>query len=152
MSASSFPWRAVIDLGSNTALLLIARRRVDGSIEVKRDRARLTRLSAGAVVTGRLDPAAIARTLEALRAHRQEAEECGATLTAVATEGVRIVGHPAAFLADAAEVLGTELRVISGAEEAALSYQSVAIDHAGGGRLRVIDIGGASTELIVGTG
>ncbi|MCA9716462.1 MAG: Ppx/GppA family phosphatase [Myxococcales bacterium] len=145
-------WQAVIDIGTNTALMLVARRRADGSLEIRDDLARITRLGEGVARTGRLAPAAIERTLAALRAHREYAARCGAALQAVATEGVRLASNPGDFLEPAAALLGAPIRVISGDEEAALSYRSVALEVAGDAPLRVLDIGGASTELVAGVG
>lgn len=149
---STLPWQAVIDVGTNTSLLLLARRAVDGSLEVLEDRAIITRLGQGVAATGSLAPEAIERTLAALRIYRRAADEHGATIRAVTTEGVRLADNPDDFLVPAAEILGVPMEVISGAEEARLSYLSVAHEYPEGGGLRVVDIGGASTELVVGDG
>ncbi len=147
-------WQAVIDIGTNTALMLLARRRSSGALEIRDDIARMTRLGEGVSRTGRLSPAAIERTLAALRSHREQAEAVGASLLAVATEGVRLASNPEDFLEPAARTLGVPIRVITGAEEAELSYRSVALEETseGDAPLRVIDIGGASTELVTGRG
>ncbi|MCA9635894.1 MAG: Ppx/GppA family phosphatase [Myxococcales bacterium] len=146
------PWQAIIDIGTNTVLLLLARPRAgEAALEVADDRAIITRLGEGVAQRGELSPAAIARTLDALRNHRAAAEELGAEIVAVTTEGVRLARNPDDFLVPAAAVLGVPVRMISGEEEARLSYLSVARE-SGGGTLRVIDIGGASTELVVGEG
>jgi exopolyphosphatase/guanosine-5'-triphosphate,3'-diphosphate pyrophosphatase len=63
-----------------------------------------------------------------------------------------MASNAAQFLGPAGEVLGTEVRLISGDEEARLSYRSVALEHPEVDPLRVIDIGGGSTELVVGRG
>jgi len=149
---STLPWQAVIDVGTNTSLLLLARRSADGSLEVLEDRAMITRLGEGVAATGSLAPGAIERTLEALRIYRRAADEHGAAIRAVTTEGVRLADNPDEFLVPAAEILGVPMEVISGAEEARLSYLSVAHEYPEGGGLRVVDIGGASTELVVGDG
>jgi exopolyphosphatase/guanosine-5'-triphosphate,3'-diphosphate pyrophosphatase len=73
-------------------------------------------------------------------------------LTAVTTEGVRMARNQAAFLEPAGELLGQPVRLLSGDEEAELSYLSVAHETPEGGPLRVLDIGGGSTELVVGEG
>jgi exopolyphosphatase/guanosine-5'-triphosphate,3'-diphosphate pyrophosphatase len=149
---SQSPWRAVIDIGTNSVLLLVARRGPDGALEVARDQSTITRLGQGVASTGVLDTEAIARTLECLERYRHRAEALGATITAVTTEGVRIAKNPLAFLDPAEAVLGTPVRILSGAEEAELSYLSVARETPGDGPLRVLDIGGGSTELVVGDG
>lgn len=144
------PWRAVIDIGTNSVLLLIARR-VAAGIEVALDRATITRLGRGVAHTGILAPEAIARTLEVLQEYRDTAAQFGADPLAVTTEGVRLASNREAFLGPAAALLGAPVRLLSGAEEAELSYRSVAQETADG-PLRVLDIGGGSTELAVGEG
>lgn len=150
------PWQAVIDIGSNSVLLLLARPQGDGDalgpLEVADDRCIITRLSEGVSQSGALKPAAIERTLDALRVYRALAADHGATIRAVATEGVRLARNPHDFLGPAAALLGAPVRILSGDEEARCSYLSVAMETPGGGPLRVVDIGGASTELVVGDG
>ncbi|MBC8069950.1 MAG: Ppx/GppA family phosphatase [Deltaproteobacteria bacterium] len=143
--------RAVIDIGTNTVLLLIAERRADGSVHVVEDHARIARLGQGVAQSGRLLPEAIARTVAVLAEYRDVAAKHHAEIVAVATEGLRMAGDPTPFLEPAQRTLGAPIRLISGDEEAELSYRSVASESAGG-PLRVLDIGGASTELVVGDG
>lgn len=145
---------AVIDIGSNSVLLLIARRREDGSLDIARDEARITRLSEGVAARGSLSPAAIDRTIAALEAYRVEVDAVGAraSLEVVATEGLRMADNAHAFLERAEALLERPVRIISGDEEARLSYRSVALECPGDVPLRVVDIGGASTELVVGRG
>ena len=142
--------RAVIDIGTNSVLLLVGRR-VDGRVIVERDEARITRLGHAVAERGRLDAEAVQRTLAVLAEYRELAAAAGAEVEAVATEGLRMASDRLMFLADANETLGAEVRMISGDEEARLSYLSVAREHPGG-PLRVLDIGGGSTELVVGDG
>ncbi len=144
--------KAVIDIGTNSVLLLIGRRRADGSLEIVGDQARVARLGQGVARTGVLDPAAIDRTLQILADYRRQAEAAGAPIEAVATEGLRLARDREVFTTAAREVLGTPVRMISGEEEARLSYLSVARELPTSGPLRVIDIGGASTELVAGHG
>ncbi|MFO7568102.1 MAG: Ppx/GppA family phosphatase [Enhygromyxa sp.] len=147
--------RAVIDIGSNSVLLLVGERRGDGSLQIVRDEATVARVSEGAAARGTLAPAAIERTLAVLRRYRELADRDDvSSLEAVATEGLRMASNAREFLEPAAAILGSEVRLISGDEEARLSYRSVALegDPETGSELRVIDIGGASTELVVGHG
>lgn len=145
--------RAVIDIGSNSVLLLVAERGAAGQLEIVRDEATITRVSEGAAARGSLAPAAIERTLAALRRYRAIADRDQVeSLEAVATEGLRMADNAADFLAPAGEILGCEVRLISGDEEARLSYRSVALEHPELAPLRVLDIGGASTELVCGRG
>lgn len=147
--------RAIIDIGSNSILLLIAERDADGRLTIVRDEATVARLSQGAAERGSLAPEAIERALAVLERYRETARAHGIApeqIVAVATEGLRMVGNPEAFLVPAAALLGHEVRLISGDEEARLSYLSVAVETPEPGELRVIDIGGASTEIAVGQG
>jgi exopolyphosphatase/guanosine-5'-triphosphate,3'-diphosphate pyrophosphatase len=144
--------RAVVDIGTNTVLMLVGRRTADGHVDVVADHARITRLGQGVATAGRLAPEAVARTLAVLDEYRRIADEHGAEIVAVATEGVRLAADADAFLAEGATKLGVPIRRISGDEEAELSYQSIAREQGGAGHLRVLDIGGGSTELVVGDG
>src|SRR5688572_9274336 len=145
--------RAVIDIGSNSVLLLLARRGPDGAVEVLRDQSTITRLGQGAGASGMLAPEAIERTLACLADYRAQAEAAGALrIIPVTTEGVRMARNQADFLVPAGEVLGVPVRLLSGAEEAELSYLSVARETPEGGPLRVLVIGGGSTELVIGEG
>lgn len=145
--------RAVIDIGSNSVLLLVAERHADGSLTIIRDESTVARVSEGAAARGTLSVAAIERTLAVLRRYRALADHDGvAAIQAVATEGLRMARNAREFLEPAAAILGSEVRLISGDEEARLSYQSVALEHPEVDQLRVIDIGGASTELVIGRG
>lgn len=145
--------KAVIDIGSNSVLLLVAQRAEDGSLEIDRDEARIARLSEGVSTSGRISEAAIERTVGILADYRRIAEAASAQIEAVATEGLRMAENQEDFLVAAREVLGQPVRLISGDEEARLSYQSVAREAGSRGTpLRVVDIGGASTELVSGRG
>src|SRR5262245_48796943 len=97
--------RAIIDIGTNTVLMLLAKRQADGRVVVHDDLVRMARLGQGAATSGRLAPEAIERTLAALREYRAIADGLGAELEAVATEGLRMASNPEAFLEPAAEVL-----------------------------------------------
>jgi exopolyphosphatase/guanosine-5'-triphosphate,3'-diphosphate pyrophosphatase len=145
--------RAVIDIGSNSVLLLVGQRLSNGSLSIVRDESTVARVAEGAAASGRLRPDAIERTLAVLRRYREIAIADGVDrIEAVATEGLRMAANADEFLIPAAEVLGSRVRLLSGDEEARLSYRSVALEHPEVDPLRVLDIGGASTELVVGRG
>lgn len=145
---------AVIDIGSNSILLLIGSRDTSGHVSVALDLCRISRLSQGVGQTGLLHPEAIQRTLVVLREYRSKADEYHAPLTVVATEGLRMAKNQDAFLKPAQDILGVPVRMIQGHDEAELSYLSIAreLPTPVNEHLRVLDIGGASTELVVGTG
>src|SRR6185295_12786190 len=143
---------ATIDVGTNTTLLLVAR--ATPEVEVLADRAEITRLGRGIGRTGALDPEAIARTLAVLRDYAALAQAHGARIAAVGTEALRRAPNAAAFLGPAAEILGTEVEVIDGEREAALTFRAVAASfpELQSGPLAVIDIGGGSTEIVLAVG
>lgn len=144
--------RGVLDIGSNSVLLLVAAINEQGRLRVVRDVSRVTRLSEGAAASGKLKSAAIDRTLAALHELRGLANQLGVNPLAVATAGVRMAKNQDDFLLPAAEVLGAPVRLLSGDQEAQLSFASVAVDQSETTPIRVIDIGGGSTELVVGCG
>jgi len=144
--------KAVIDIGTNSVLLLLGSRGANGAVCIERDEARVARLGQGVAKRGSLLPEAIDRTVAVLADYRTLADEAGAPIEAVATEGLRLARDKDVFLWRAREALGVPVRMISGEEEARLSYLSVAREHPRVDEMRVIDIGGASTELAVGRG
>ena len=144
---------AAVDLGSNSFHMKVARV-VDGQLAVI-DRMRdSVRLAAGLDESEKLSEKACRRALVTL-------ERFGQRLRDVPTDNVRTVGtntlrrvrNADAFLAEAQEALGHSIEVISGREEARLIYLGVAHSTAqDGGQRLVVDIGGGSTELIIGRG
>lgn len=145
---------AAIDVGTNTVLLLVAERRGAALVPVL-ERAEITRLGRGVDATGRLDPAAIRETVVAVAAFAAAARALGATsIAAVATSAVRDAANGAEFFEAAHAAAGLVPEVISGDEEARLVYGSAWRDFgaANGGPLAVLDVGGGSTEFIVGDG
>ncbi len=146
------PVLAAIDCGTNSTRLLVAR----GAGADKAPLARvntITRLGRGVDATGRLDPAAIERTVEVLRSYRSVIEEHGAErIRVTATSAARDAANRDDFFDAAEVVLGVRPELISGEEEAELSFRGATaeLDPADGPFL-VVDIGGGSTEFIVGT-
>lgn len=141
--------KAVIDLGSNSVLLLVQER--DGSSwRTVFESSRVTGLGRDAKRSGRLAEDRIAATLEALRDCFREARQFGADqVIAAGTMALRIVENAPDFLARA-EAQGTPVRVISGEEEADLGFLAVAEDPLAAKvpRISIIDPGGQSTELL----
>ena len=140
---------AVIDCGTNTTRLLIT----DGGAGSGLERlAAITRLGRGVDAAGRLAPDSIERTLACLRAYRAAMDRHGvAAVRATATSAVRDSANRSDFAEAAEAVIGAPLEVLSGGDEAALSFRGAvsALDPAGGPFL-VVDIGGGSTELAYG--
>jgi exopolyphosphatase/guanosine-5'-triphosphate,3'-diphosphate pyrophosphatase len=115
------------------------------------ERATITRLGQGVDKTRRLDAAASARTLDCLRDYATELARHGATrLDVVGTSALRDAEGGAAFLDEAERLLGKRPRVIAGDEEAELTFRGALSGLDVAGPLLVFDIGGGSTELILG--
>jgi len=141
---------AAIDVGTNTALLTIA----DGGEPVE-ERAEIVRLGEGLDKSGRLKDEAIARTVAVVADYAEAIARHGCTrVAAVTTEAVRKAANGGDFVARASEALakvGGRMEVIDGEREARLCWRAVsgAFPSLAGPRT-VVDIGGGSTELIVG--
>ena len=156
MTVAARPVRvAVVDLGSNSTRLLIADV-ADGRIRELDRRSQVTRLGEGVDATGRLAEAAMARVHATLAAYRQAMDEAGVAPDArvgVLTSAVRDAANGAAFTATVRERFGIDAATIPGEEEARLSFVGATHGHDGAdaGPLLVFDIGGGSTELVVGT-
>jgi exopolyphosphatase/guanosine-5'-triphosphate,3'-diphosphate pyrophosphatase len=147
----------VLDIGSNSVLLLIGERAGAGW-RIVTDQASITRLGAGFGAARQLQPEAVQRTLQAVDEYLAQCRTLQVgRLVAAATAVVREATNPDAILQPLRERLpdGAELRVLSDAEEARLSYLSAARDETlgvGMERLTVIDIGGGSVEVALGQG
>jgi exopolyphosphatase/guanosine-5'-triphosphate,3'-diphosphate pyrophosphatase len=148
---------ATIDIGTNTTLLLVARRSGPGSaaIQVVAERAEITRLGRGigsSGSAGQLGEAGIRATLDVLREYAAIAGAHGARIVAIGTEALRRAPNARAFLDPAGAILGVPVQVIDGEREAALTFRAAVDsfpDVAGSGTVVVVDIGGGSTEIIV---
>jgi exopolyphosphatase/guanosine-5'-triphosphate,3'-diphosphate pyrophosphatase len=143
---------AVLDVGTNSVLLLVASGDATGGLVVVREAARITRLGDGLAETGLLRPEAIRRTVEACRDFADTARSCDArAAVAVGTEAARAALNADA-LREAIEALGIPFRRLRADEEARLSYAGVRSGLALAGPVCVADVGGGSTELILGEG
>jgi exopolyphosphatase / guanosine-5'-triphosphate,3'-diphosphate pyrophosphatase len=138
---------AVIDIGTNTLLLLI----VDDALAPLVDLCRFGRLGKGLDRTGRLDPEAIERSLAICREYRQVMDQHGVAVpTVIATQAAREAANAADFVGPATQILGAPIEVIAGEREAELAATAVAhtFPELAGARYLVVDVGGGSTELI----
>jgi exopolyphosphatase/guanosine-5'-triphosphate,3'-diphosphate pyrophosphatase len=139
---------AAIDIGTNSVRLLIAD---ETGRELERPM-RITRLGQGVDVTGVLAPDAIARTTAVLAEYRALMQRCGVQrVRATATSAARDAGNSQQFF-DAAELaLGARPELLSGEEEARLSFEGATRDLSpDGAPFLIIDLGGGSTELVLG--
>jgi exopolyphosphatase/guanosine-5'-triphosphate,3'-diphosphate pyrophosphatase len=140
---------AAIDIGTNSVLMSITRATDAGEFVPVSDRATITRLGHGVDASGRLDDAAIERTLATLAEYAREAHAHSARIAAVGTSALRDAQNAARFLDEARRVLGAPVEVIAGAREAELSFAGALADlSVDASRVTVIDIGGGSTELV----
>ena len=138
---------ATIDLGSNSCVLLVLEAR-SGRVERVTSELALTRLGQGLDASGDLSDEAIQRSLDALERFAVRAKDLGATeIHAVGTAALREARNQDVVI-QAAHRFGVELRPITGAEEAALSF--AAAQYGAAADCVVIDVGGASTELAWG--
>lgn len=151
------PRLAAIDCGTNSIRLLVADVTVggDGSAHLRdvHREMRIVRLGEGVDATGLLAPAALERTRAALADYTAVCRRKGAErVRMVATSATRDAGNRAEFFDMTRAVLGVEAEVISGDEEARLSFTGAVGDlDPDDGPFVVTDIGGGSTEVVVGT-
>jgi exopolyphosphatase / guanosine-5'-triphosphate,3'-diphosphate pyrophosphatase len=145
---------AAIDCGTNSLRLLVADvDPVAGSLADVDRRLEIVRLGQGVDATGRLAPDALARTLRVLRSYAEIIEAAGASaVRMVATSATRDAVNAAEFVSGVAGVLGVEPEVLSGEEEARLSFTGATAELAGraAAPYLVVDIGGGSTEFVLG--
>ncbi len=141
---------AAVDIGTNSVLLVIAAAGPGGPRPLL-ERATITRLGEGVDKTRRLAPAAVERNLACLRSYAADLHAHGSPpLDVVGTSALRDAHGAEAFLDEAERILGVRPRVIAGDEEARLTFRGALSGLSLHGRLLVFDIGGGSTELIVG--
>ncbi len=141
--------RAVLDVGSNSILLIVAELHNDGWSTLLETTA-VTGLGTGVKTTGVLQPDQMEVSLAAIRAAFDEAQMLGAECRAYGTMALRIARNAGEFLR-AAEQQGTPVTVISGEQEALLGVRSVVLDPKFGSHdlVSVIDPGGHSTEVSI---
>jgi exopolyphosphatase / guanosine-5'-triphosphate,3'-diphosphate pyrophosphatase len=158
---------AAFDVGTNSTRLLVAD--VEGGVVVA-EHARemlITRLGQGVDRTGRFDPAALARTLEVLAGYAETCRRLGVERRRlVATSATRDAADRQLFLDGVRDLVGVEAEVLTGQAEAAAAYRGATAGGVRGGRAGlpdgsglpgdeptlVVDLGGGSTELILGRG
>ena len=145
---------AAVDCGTNSIRLLVAD--ADPASRTLTDverRMEIVRLGQGVDATGRLAPEALDRTLRALAGYAAIIEGTGAEgVRMVATSATRDAANAADFVRGVRAVLGTDPEVVTGQEEAQLSFTGATAELAGRqpGPYLVVDIGGGSTEFVLG--
>lgn len=146
---------AAIDCGTNSIRLLVADVDSAGRLTELDRRMEVVRLGQGVDRTGELAPEALDRTLAATRRYAEAIAGTGAErVRFVATSATRDARNRAAFFDGVRDLLGVDVEVISGQEEAQLSFRGAtgAVAGAHAGPYLVVDLGGGSTELVLGTG
>ncbi|MFC6082381.1 Ppx/GppA phosphatase family protein [Sphaerisporangium aureirubrum] len=143
---------AAIDCGTNSVRLLIADLAGRELADVER-RMEIVRLGAGVDRTGRLAPEALERTFTAMRGYANLVRSYGATrVRVVATSATRDASNRAEFTDGVREIFGVRPEVVTGAEEAHLSFLGATSGLSGAAApVLVVDIGGGSTEFVLGT-
>lgn len=143
---------AVIDIGTNSTRLLVADV-ADGRVSEIERRTRVTRLGRGVDYSRQLSANAIEDVCETVGEYVAALEELGAeTVNVIATSAVRDAENGGAFVAELRERFALNAEVIDGNEEARLTYLGCVTGRSGDERLLVVDIGGGSTEMVVGRG
>ncbi|HZD67111.1 MAG TPA: DUF501 domain-containing protein, partial [Acidimicrobiales bacterium] len=140
---------AAVDCGTNSTRLLV----MGAEGRALRRLMRITRLGQGVDAAGRLDEEALRRTMSVLGEYRGEMDRLGVTSVRVsATSAVRDAANREEFLAAATDQVGARPELLTGEEEGRLAYAgATACLDATGGPYVVVDVGGGSTEIIVGT-
>ena len=146
------PRYAVIDVGTNSVKFHIGERQDDGTWRTIADRAEVTRMGEGLGSGGKVAPAALERTIEAIKGMAEQARQDRAVaIGAVATAWVRAASDRDHVLSAIRERTGVDVEEISGDLEARLAYAAVSIGlptHAG--HVVVFDTGGGSTQFTFG--
>jgi exopolyphosphatase / guanosine-5'-triphosphate,3'-diphosphate pyrophosphatase len=145
-----------IDIGTNSVRLLVADAEGTSPRDAKlvplERRMRITRLGQGVDRTRALAPEAIARTVDVLREYRDVLAEYGVTrVRATATSAARDATNRDEFFTAAFDALGVTPELLSGEEEAALSFLGATAALDAPAPYLVVDIGGGSTEFVLGT-
>jgi exopolyphosphatase/guanosine-5'-triphosphate,3'-diphosphate pyrophosphatase len=141
---------AAVDLGTNATRMLVADVE-DGRVDEVVRRLVFTRLGEGVDARRRLLPVAIARARNCLTDYRRELEALGAERTlAFGTSAVRDAENGEAFLGEVEWSYGFSTRLLSGDDEAALIFRGVTAGRPVEGETLVVDVGGGSTELVLG--
>jgi exopolyphosphatase / guanosine-5'-triphosphate,3'-diphosphate pyrophosphatase len=143
---------AVIDVGTNSTRLLVADVE-DGRVSPLERRSTVTRLGRGVDLSGHLASEAIEDVCTAIGGYVGLLEELGAeTVDAIATSAVRDADNGSAFVAELRERFALSARVLDGEEEARSTYLGATSEAPPSEPTLVVDIGGGSTELVVGRG
>jgi exopolyphosphatase/guanosine-5'-triphosphate,3'-diphosphate pyrophosphatase len=145
---------AALDIGTNTVLLLVADRQADGSLLAIAERATITRLGQNVDRTRKLASAAVERTRACLESYAGTLRELRPDRVGiVGTSAMRDAGGGRELRLYVRSLMGVEARVLSGVEEARLTFRGalsgLATNHRE--KVAVFDVGGGSTEVVIGS-
>lgn len=145
-----------LDIGTNTILMLIADVSTDGTITPLRDLQVIARLGKGVDANRRITPETSSRVLGYLRDYKEISDSCRSEkIIAAGTSALRDASNRKDFVDTIRQKLGLEISILSGEEEAELTYQGAVSEFLAPDldpTLAVLDIGGGSTELTIGKG
>jgi exopolyphosphatase / guanosine-5'-triphosphate,3'-diphosphate pyrophosphatase len=145
--------RACIDIGSNTTRLLVADCDADGLVEIHQERS-FTHVRRALTPGADIGAAKIDEVVTVVAAQIRQARDLGAVdVLGVATAAVRRAGNGDALVSAVREACGIEVAILAPGDEARLAFTGAArtLGHAPSGPLGVVDVGGGSSELVVGT-
>jgi exopolyphosphatase/guanosine-5'-triphosphate,3'-diphosphate pyrophosphatase len=143
---------AVVDIGTNSTRLLVADVD-DGRIDQVERRSTVTRLGRGVDTSQRLAAEAMEEVFRTVADYIEAYEALSVEqVTAIATSAVRDASNSGAFIAELRERFGLDAHILDGAEEARLTYLGAFAERPAADSTLVVDIGGGSTELVVGLG
>ena len=144
----------VIDVGSNTIHLAVVAMSEQGRLRYLADETALVRLGEDVSASGRISPERMNRAIATLAAQVRQARECQAgTVLGIATEGVRAAANGDELIERAERECGLVLRLVSGEQEAALTYWGATWPWAGETQQQAaLDLGGGSLEIVIGAG
>jgi exopolyphosphatase/guanosine-5'-triphosphate,3'-diphosphate pyrophosphatase len=144
------PRVGAVDIGTNSTRLLVADVE-DGRIADVERETRVTRLGEGVDERRRLLPVPVARVRNTLSDYRRTAEQLGVDRTlAIATSAIRDAENGEAFLGEVEWSYGFSTRLLSGHDEALMTYRGVTSERPVDAGTVIVDIGGGSTELVAG--
>jgi exopolyphosphatase/guanosine-5'-triphosphate,3'-diphosphate pyrophosphatase len=142
----------VVDMGTNSTRLLVADV-VDGRVRELERRSTVTRLGRGVDTSGQLAIEAIEDVCAVVGGYIEMYERLDAErVSAIATSAVRDAENSAVFLAELRERFALDATILDGAEESRLTYLGACAERPSADRTLVVDIGGGSTELVLGDG
>ncbi len=152
MTQTDSPYFAAIDLGSNSFHMLVARITED-KVEIVDREKQMVQIARGLQPDGSLDEGSQERAINCLHKFSERLRDIPSSqIRAVGTKTLRAASNSSRFLNAAEQVLGVKIQIVSGYEEARLVYSGLANTISKSEQRLVVDIGGGSTEFIVGNG